>query len=109
MKYFRFEIPTHKDGTVAVYSEGWHGTMDRCPRDVTVLLYDHDKMFGIAQTEDTFIPPEVKEITKGEMNKAVAGAKSGKKVFKGDKIAKRFKDRELEYLEIEKELEKYHG
>jgi len=96
VRYFRFEIPRHTNLDIAVYPENWHGTMDRCPRDVKVLLYDDNAGFGIAQTPDVFMPPEVKEITEAEAKKVVAGAKDVLGVFKGTQIAKRFRDRELD-------------
>jgi hypothetical protein len=59
MYYFRFTIPKQdKDKTVA-YSPGWHGTMSKCPKNVTVLLYNDKEGYGIAQADDTFVPPEV--------------------------------------------------
>ena len=96
MYHFRFEIPRNADGSIATYPEGWHGTMDKCPRDVKVLLYDDNAGFGIAQTEDTFMPPEVKEITEAQAKKALTSTKDGLGVFKGDLVAKRFVDRELD-------------
>jgi len=62
MYYFRFEIPTNPDGSVVNYSLGWHGTMPKCPRGAEVLLYQNKEKFGIAKTEDEFVPPEVKVI-----------------------------------------------
>ena len=66
MYHFRFEIPRNADGSIATYPEGWHGTMPNCPHSVTVLLYNDREGYGIAQTEDTFKPKQVKEIEEAE-------------------------------------------
>ena len=91
MYYFRFDIPRHTNGDIVVYSEGWFGVMNRCPRNVTILLFDDRKAFGIAKCEDTFIPPEVKVLTEKEALELVAAANAKDElVFKGSKISERF-------------------
>ena len=85
--YFKFEIPTNADGTRVSYSPNYHGTMPKCPEGVTVLLYNDKEGYGIAQTEDTFIPKEVTKITKTEATKILAEVKDEPQVYKGSKIA----------------------
>ena len=87
MNCFRFEIGQNADGSRVTYSSAWYGTMENCPKNVTVLLYDDDKGFGIAQTESPIVQPEIKEITKKEAEKIVDAADStNPKVFKGLKL-----------------------
>ena len=62
MYYFRFEIPKQDGDRTVAYSPGWHGTMPKCPLNPTVLIYNDKEGFGIASTNDIFIPPEVKII-----------------------------------------------
>lgn len=91
MYYFRFDIPRHKNGDIAVYPHGWFGVMDRCPCNVTVLLFDDRQAFGVAKCEDTFIPPEVKVLTENEALALVDAADTKDElVFKGSKISERF-------------------
>ena len=66
MYYFKFDIPANSDGSRITYSPNWHGTMPKCPDKVTVLLYNDKDGYGIAQTEDTFIPKEVTAIEEAE-------------------------------------------
>ena len=66
MYYFRFEIPTNADGSRVIYSPNWHGTMPKCPKKVTVLLYNDKEGYGIAQTKDSFKPKEVTVIEEAE-------------------------------------------
>jgi len=90
MYYFRFEIPQNTDGTRVSYSPGWHGTIPKCPKDVTVLLYNDKEGYGIAQTEDTFVPPEVTKITEEEAKKILAEANDAEGVYFGEKLADRW-------------------
>jgi hypothetical protein len=85
MRYFRFEIP---QGTV--YYPGWHGTMQKCPSGVTVLLYNDKEGFGIAMTEDIKpFPPEAKEITEKEHARILADTKEEEGVFFGKSLEDR--------------------
>ena len=95
MTYFRFEIPTNADGSRVTYSPGYHGTMPHCPKDVNVLLYNDKEGYGIAQTEDTFIPPEVTKITKTLANDILTKAKDEEGVFIGEKLVHRWDDAEV--------------
>lgn len=61
MTYFRFEIPEGLG-----YSPGWHGTIPKCSKNVKVLLYNDRDGYGIAQTDDKFIPKEVTVISEPE-------------------------------------------
>lgn len=63
MYYFKFEIPKQIGDRTVTYSPNWHGTMPKCPLNVTVLIYNDKEGFGIASTNDTFVPPEVEVIT----------------------------------------------
>jgi hypothetical protein len=60
-KFFRFDIPARLG-----YSPDWFGIMDKCPRDTKVLLYNDKDEYGIAVTEDIYIPKEVKVIDEEE-------------------------------------------
>jgi hypothetical protein len=74
MYYFRFPIGLMSDGSRIAYSKGWHGTMPRCPRNVVVDLYNDRAGYGIAHTDDTFVPPEVTVITEKEALAEIAAA-----------------------------------
>ena len=87
MNYFRFDIPTNEDGSRVTYSPGWHGTMPKCPSGVKVLLYNDKEGYGIAQTEDKFVPKEVKVITETEAQFILANTKDEPQVYFGSKIA----------------------
>lgn len=90
MYYFRFEIPTMPDGKRVTYSPGWHGTMPKCPRDVEVLLYNDKEGFGIAKSEDAFVPQEVTAVTEKEALDLVAAQKDEDGVYFGQKLADRW-------------------
>ena len=90
MYYFKFTIGTNNDGSRVSYSPGWFGSMRKCPKNVTVLLYDDKQGYGIASAEDTFIPPEVEQIKEAEALKLV-DASNGEQVFKGKSITDRWK------------------
>jgi len=79
--YFKFDIP---DGVS--YSPGWHGTMDKCPKKVTVLLYNDKEGFGIAKANDSFKPDEVEVLTKTVAMKIVDAAKDEEGVYFGEKL-----------------------
>jgi len=90
MYYFKFEIPTNADGSRVTYSPGWHGTMPKCSKNVKVLLYNDKEGYGIAKTEDTFIPKEVEVITEKIALGIVAKATDEEGVFFGDKLVTRW-------------------
>lgn len=102
MKWFRFEIPTNADGTRVSYSPGWHGVSDKCPQKVTVVLYNDKEGYGIAQTEDTFIPKESTSITKTVFDSTLALAKDEDGIYFGDKLVHRWdaKEEPIEDKEI---------
>ena len=62
MFFFRFSIPTNKDGSVVTYSQGWCGTRDRCAKNEKGILYNDKELWGIGQAEGDFIPPDVEVI-----------------------------------------------
>lgn len=68
MYYFKFLIPKQDGDRTVAYSPNWFGTMPRCPRDVTVLMLNDKEGYGIAKSNDTFVPPEVEVITAGVAN-----------------------------------------
>ena len=72
--YFKFDIPLGEAGERITYSKGWHGTMPKCPTDVTVLLYNDEEGYGIAKTEDTFIPKEVTVLVQEEAEKLISSS-----------------------------------
>ncbi len=90
MYFFRFEIPTNADGSRVTYSPGWHGTLPHCPANVTVLLYNDKEGYGIAKTEDTFVPKEVTVITEEEALTLLATVKDEEQVYSGEKLADRW-------------------
>ena len=90
MYYFRFEIPKNAGGSRVSYSPGWHGTMPKCPRNVKALLYNDKEGWGIAQTEDTFVPKEVIIISSSEAGKILSLAIDEADVYFGQKLADRW-------------------
>ncbi len=100
MNYFRFEIPTNADGSRVTYSSGWHGTMPHCPKNVTVLLYNDKEGYGIAQTEDTFVPPEITRITKTVAEKLLSSAKDEDGIYFGGKLLHRWDEKPVDELPI---------
>ena len=91
--YFKFIIPTNSDGTRISYSPNYHGTMNKCPKDVTVLLYNDEEGYGIAKTNDKFKPKEVKVIEEavalGTLTDAALKDEEG--VYFGEKLDNRWK------------------
>ena len=90
MYYFKFEIPRNADGTIAKYSPGWFGTIDKCPNNVTVLLYNDAEGYGIAQADDDFVPPEVTVLKDEEALSIVNDVPDVEGVFKGDSLVQRW-------------------
>ena len=88
--YFRFTIPKNPDGTPIAYSPGWFGRSDKCPQNVTVLLYNDKEGYGIAYTSDKFICKEATAITSSVADSTVLSAKDGVGVYKGQKLAERW-------------------
>jgi len=83
--YFKFLIPTNADGSRVFYSLGYHGTMSHCPKNVDVLVYDDDTSEGIATTDDTFIPPEVEELSLSQATEILKEKKDKDDRDKADK------------------------
>ena len=90
MYYFRFEIPKTADGARVSYSPGWHGTMPKCPQNVVVDLYDDNEGYGVAHTEDTFVPKEVQALKEADAKAVLAKIVDKEGVYYGEKIAKRW-------------------
>lgn len=88
--YFRFTIPKNADGTPVSYSPGWFGKSDKCPQNVTVLLYNDKEGYGIAYTTDKFITKEATAITSSTADSTVLSVKDGPGVYKGQKLAERW-------------------
>ena len=85
MNLFKFKI--EKD---IAYSPGWHGTMPKCPKKVTILLYNDKEGYGVAQTKDKFIPPEVLQITEFTAKDILTKAKDEDGVYFGTKLVDRW-------------------
>lgn len=90
MYYFRFEIPRNGDGSIATYPQGWCGVMDRVPNNVTVLAYNDVVGFGIAQADDSFVPPEVTVLTEADALAQVASLADADGIYTGDKLLHRW-------------------
>ena len=86
MNYFRFIIPLNEDGSRVSYSPNYHGTMPKCPKNVTALLYNDRDGYGIAKTEDSFIPPEVITLTEKDALSIVSNVEVSEGVYIGDKV-----------------------
>ena len=84
MTYFRFEIPKGLG-----YSPGWHGTLDKCPSKVEVLLYNEQDGFGIACTPDKILPKGITAITEAEALSTmttIAFSETQTDLYYGDKL-----------------------
>ncbi len=106
--YFRFEIPLMPDGLRVSYSPGWHGTMPKCPDKVTVLLYNDKECYGIAQTEDKFVPPEVRVIEESEALMEQVKAEDNIEqdgIWTGSKLEHRWDSKPLPFQIIPESLE----
>ena len=90
MYHFRFDIPTNADGSRVTYSPGWSGTMPKCPKNVTVLLYNDKEGYGIAKTDDSFIPNEVTKLNNTEAQRIVSEAKDEDGIYFGQKLKDRW-------------------
>ena len=102
MYYFKFDISTNEDGSRITYSPNWFGTMPKCPKDVTVLLYNDKEGYGIAKTKDKFKPWEVTVIDEAESLGTlteVALAEDDAEIFFGDKLIHRWDESLLEVLD----------
>lgn len=66
MYYYTIAIPRHTDGKIATYSPNWFGVMARCPKNVTVEIFNDKEGWLLAKVDDTYIPPEVMVITEEE-------------------------------------------
>ena len=99
MYYFKFKIPTNADGSRVSYSPGWHGTLAKCPKNVTVLIYNDKEGWGLAQTDDTFIPKEVAVLTENDASAILQNTKSEDAVFVGkDAITARWEKQKEDML-----------
>jgi len=94
--YFRFEIPENEDGTPVSFSPNWHGTMPKCPKKVTVLMYNTKERYGIARADDTFTPPEVEKRTEIVALKEVDDTVEIEGVWKGENIEHIWDEEELD-------------
>ncbi len=84
MYYFKFEIPAG-----IRYSQGWHGTMPKACKNVTVLIYNDREGWGLARTDDTFVPPEVVVTSPADADKLLSEIKDEPKVYSGTKLTAR--------------------
>jgi hypothetical protein len=87
-QYFRFEIPMHpQTGERIRYSNGWHGTIRGCPKNVKVMMYNDKEGYGIAYCEDDKpLAVGLTAITKVEHDKIIAEAVTEEPVY--DEIGK---------------------
>ena len=113
MYYYTIEIPRHEltkgeiIGKIAVYPPIWSGVMARCPKNVTVLIFNDKEGWLLAQCDDTFVPKEVKVITKAEADKLMSQTQQADNVFVGvQKIAERWAKQEADRLAEQKAQEK---
>lgn len=86
MYYYKTDIPRHANGTIAKYPPGWHGVLARCPKNVTVLLFNDVAGYLIARVDDTFVPPEVTVLTEADALARVAAVLPAKGIYVGTKI-----------------------
>ena len=97
--YFKFIIPDNADGSPVTFSPGWHGTIENCPRKVTVLMYNIPERYGIAYSEDVVVAnPKLENMTKAAAEALVASkvSKTGEyadSVFKVADMAKIWEDK----------------
>jgi len=78
MYYYTIEIPRHADGKIATYPPNWFGVMAKCPKNVTVEIFNDKDGWLLAQVDDTFIPPEVSVISEAEALDLMAKTKTDK-------------------------------
>ena len=90
MYYFQFLIPTNEDGSRVSYSPGWHGTLPKCPKGVTVHLYNDKEGYGIAETEDKITQKELKVLTEIDAKYLLSEAKDEDGVYFGKKLTDRW-------------------
>jgi hypothetical protein len=86
MQYFRFEIPMHpQTGGRIRYSPGWHGTIQGCPKNVKVMMYNDKEGYGIAYCDDDKpLAVGLTKITKTQHDKIIAEAKSEEATYDKD-------------------------
>lgn len=102
MYYFKFSIPQNADGSRVTYSPGWHGVMSRCPKAVTVLLYNDKEGYGIARTEDSFVPKEVTVLKEADILAQISAIKDEPQVYFGEKLTDRWNpEAEIKEMPVE--------
>jgi len=82
--YFRFDIPEGLG-----YSPDWHGTLDKCPSNVEVLLYNEQDRYGIACTSDANLPIGISKVEEAEAlgtMTTVAFSKTQDKLYYGEHL-----------------------
>jgi hypothetical protein len=97
--YFKFQIPLNADGTRISYSPGWHGTLDHCPKNVVVDLYDDVQGYGLAHTTDTAIPKVLEARTEAQVKTKLSSMKEADGVYFGENINRKW---DKEKAEMEK-------
>jgi len=97
MYYYTIEIPRHSNGDIAQYPPEWFGVMARCPKNVIVFIFNDKEGWLLAQCDDTYVPKEVKVITKAEADKLMSQTQQAPDVFVGvQKIAERWAKQEAD-------------
>ena len=93
MTYFKFEIPAGLG-----YSPNWHGTMDKCPSKVEILLYNEQDGYGIACTPDKILPKGITAITEAvalSTMTTMAFSETQTDLYYGDKLFDKWKVEEV--------------
>ncbi len=87
MFYFKFTIPTNKDGATVAYSEGWCGTRDHCAKSEKGIYYNDKERWGIGIAEGDFFPPDVEVLTADKVAQlmGISDTVSSKAVIATDK------------------------
>jgi hypothetical protein len=115
MYYYTIEIPRHEpdknhpEGRIATYPPNWFGVMSKCPKNVTVKIFNDKEGWLLAQCDDIFIPPEVKVISDTDALKLMSQTQQDVNVFVGvqkiaDRWAKLEADRQAEIAASQQEL-----
>src|ERR1035437_1074418 len=62
-QYYRFSIPRHDNGDIAVYPDGWAGVFANCPAGMTAIFFDDRNAFGLGTFDQDDYKPNGEEMT----------------------------------------------
>lgn len=62
-RYYRFTIPRHDNGDIAIYPKEWAGVFANCPAGMTGIFYNDRDAFGIGTFDQDDYKPNKKEMT----------------------------------------------